>query len=256
MKFFFLLVACFAALTARALDVPDDLVISAPYQRTDAVRVQGTLTLSTPGEYSAADWSVYGSVRFSATGTYTFTATIGGVYIAGNLLASATKSVTVTIGYATTFAFRGTTPPTVTVIDGPHSPPPPQPGVAATAPLLNISTRVTLVGPSLLNPGFVIGGTTERRVLVRAIGPGLAAFDVTNPARTPTLKVYSGSTQIAENSAWGGDVSLAAVMAAVGAFALDPSSNDAVLLLTLPPGNYTATISGPGDVLFEVYFVD
>jgi hypothetical protein len=45
----------------------------------------------------------------------------------------------------------------------------------------------------------------------------------------------------------------------VGAFALPTGSRDAVLLLTLPPGAYTAQISGVADTtgvgLIEVYEV-
>jgi hypothetical protein len=45
----------------------------------------------------------------------------------------------------------------------------------------------------------------------------------------------------------------------VGAFALAADSKDAVLLITLPPGSYTAQISGvnntTGTALVEVYEV-
>ena len=49
-------------------------------------------------------------------------------------------------------------------------------------------------------------------------------------------------------------------MNAVGAFALtDPASKDSVLLVTLPPGGYTATASGVGgtggQAIVEVYEV-
>lgn len=247
----------FAALTgARALDLPDGTTITAPYLRTDKVRIQGSLTLAAPGTYSALDWDVQGSLRFNAPGVYTFEAKDGGIRIAGNILGPGTTRVTATMNYTTTFLYRGFTAPTVSVIDGPISPPPPQTGASASAPLVNISTRATLIPGTMLNPGFVIGGTAPRRVLLRAIGPGLVTFGIPNAALTPTLRVYSGPDQIAENSSWGGDVSLATVMAGVGAFALEAGSKDAVLLLTLAPGNYTATITAAGEVLFELYFVD
>lgn len=252
----FLLGVAACPLSSRALEVPDDLTLAGPFTRRDAVRVDGTLTLSSPGDYSAAEWNIRGSLRLSAPGNYTFAATAGGIVIAGNILGPSRDPATVTMNYVTTFSYHGATGVTVTIIDGPTSPEPPQPGVASSAPLANISTRATLANTAPLNPGFVIGGTAQRRVLIRAIGPGLRAFDVSNPAPAPTLKIYSGSQQIAENSGWGGDPSLVTVMAGVGAFALDPASKDAVLLLTLAPGNYTATVTGPGEILFEVYFVD
>jgi hypothetical protein len=48
-------------------------------------------------------------------------------------------------------------------------------------------------------------------------------------------------------------------MSAVGAFSLDPQSDDTVLLVTLPPGAYTAQVSGANSTtgvgLIEVYEV-
>jgi hypothetical protein len=252
----FILLLLAAATGTQALDLTSDATISAPYLRTDKVRIQGSLTLAVPGTYSALDWDIQGSVRFSAPGVYTLEAKDGGIRIAGNILGPGTTRVTVTMNYTTALLYRGLTAPTVTVIDGPISPPPPQTGVASSAPLVNISTRATLIPGAMLNPGFVIGGTAPRRVLLRAIGPGLAAFAIPNAALAPTLRVYSGPDEIAENSGWGGDVSLATVMAGVGAFSLDAGSKDAVLLLTLAPGSYTATVTATGEVLFELYFVD
>ena len=46
----------------------------------------------------------------------------------------------------------------------------------------------------------------------------------------------------------------------MGAFALTAGSNDAVILATLTPGNYTAVVTGAGGTtgvaLLEVYEVD
>ena len=79
------------------------------------------------------------------------------------------------------------------------------------------------------------------------------------------LAVYNGSAlgtlnQIAANDNWGGDPQITAVSKTVGAFALtDPNSKDAALLVTLPPGVYTAQVSGAdggtGVALVEVYDV-
>jgi hypothetical protein len=127
------------------------------------------------------------------------------------------------------------------------------------APLLNISTRATLANNQVLTPGFVVGGTVPRRVLVRAIGPTLGtAFNIPNSMSDPSLTVFRGATQIATNNDWGGGVALTAVFTSVGAFALPVSSLDAALVLTLAPGNYTAQVrgTGSGEVIVEVYFVD
>jgi RecB family exonuclease len=75
----------------------------------------------------------------------------------------------------------------------------------------------------------------------------------------PQLALFSGSTQIASNDNWGGDPQLAATAASVGAFALpSATSKDAMLLVTLAPGQYTAQVSAngaAGQVIVEVYDV-
>ena len=101
---------------------------------------------------------------------------------------------------------------------------------------------------------------TARTVLVRAIGPRLTAFGVDGVMADPKLDLFSGSTVIASNDNWGGDASLTALGTAVGAFAVsDPASKDAMLLITLAPGSYTAQVSGvagsAGNALVEVYEV-
>jgi hypothetical protein len=94
--------------------------------------------------------------------------------------------------------------------------------------------------------------------LIRAIGPTLAtAFDVPGAMTDPKLELFSGQTVIAANDNWGGDAQLTAIGNRVAAFKIDDGgSRDAVLLLTLAPGNYTAHVSavaGGGLALVEVY---
>jgi hypothetical protein len=80
----------------------------------------------------------------------------------------------------------------------------------------------------------------------------------------PVLRVYrqGAPVPIFQNDNWE-SVSYAEEVAATsdgtGAFALAAGSNDAVLLLTLPPGLYTAVVTGASDTsgvaLVEVYEV-
>jgi hypothetical protein len=132
---------------------------------------------------------------------------------------------------------------------------------ATTPRLVNVSARTQVgTGNDILFAGFVIGGTTAKTVLVRAVGPGLAAFGVPGTLIDPKMQLFSGATVIRENDDWGGDPQLAATSSAVGAFALPTAaSKDAVLLVTLPPGSYTAQVSGvnntTGVALVEVYEV-
>ena len=129
----------------------------------------------------------------------------------------------------------------------------------AGPPLINISTRTVLPAGQVLNPGFVVGGSVSRRVLIRAIGPTLGtAFGVPGSMADPSLTIFRGQTQIAANDNWGGGTPLSDVFASVAAFALPVASLDAAIVLPLTPGSYTAQVrgTGAGDVIVEVYFVD
>jgi hypothetical protein len=128
----------------------------------------------------------------------------------------------------------------------------------ATPRLVNVSVLKTLGAG--MTAGFVIGGGSARTVLVRAIGPTLKkAFGVSGSDDDPRLTLYSGETKLASNDNWGGGAALKAAFTAVGAFALSDGSNDAALVATLPPGNYTVQVAGEksagGVALVEIYEV-
>ena len=137
----------------------------------------------------------------------------------------------------------------------------PKAAFTATTPrLVNVSVRRNIPEGSSLVAGFYIDGTTARTVLIRAIGPGLAVFGVPETMPDPGLKLLGANSMvIASNDNWGGTTQLAAAGAGVGAFAVaNPSSNDAMLLITLPPGKYTTEVTGKGAggaALVEVYEV-
>jgi len=130
-----------------------------------------------------------------------------------------------------------------------------------TPHLVNISARVQVgTGGNILIAGFVVGGSTSRTVLIRASGPALNPFGVAGTLPDPLLQLFSGSTLLGANKAWAGNAEIASTAASVGAFAWsDPSSSDSALLATLPPGAYTAQVSGAsgdtGVALIEVYDV-
>ncbi|MCX6955853.1 MAG: hypothetical protein NTV51_27230, partial [Verrucomicrobia bacterium] len=131
---------------------------------------------------------------------------------------------------------------------------------AATPRLINVSVRKQIGTGESLTAGFVVGGNTSRTILIRAVGPTLGAFGVPGTMGDPKLELFSGDTTLATNDNWGGDAQLTAACAAVGAFGFsDPTSKDAMLLVTLPPGAYTAQVSGAnntsGAALVEIYEV-
>jgi sugar lactone lactonase YvrE len=137
----------------------------------------------------------------------------------------------------------------------------PTTAVTTTTPrLTNVSAR-TQVGTDgeILIAGFVIGGQTSKNVLIRAVGPTLSGFGVTGVLANPKLELFTGTTKINENDDWAGSAAVAAASASVGAFGLAASSQDAALLVTLAPGNYTAQVSGVGRTtgvgLVEIYEV-
>jgi hypothetical protein len=127
--------------------------------------------------------------------------------------------------------------------------------------LINISARVQVgTGGNILIAGFAIGGSTSRTVLIRASGPALDSFGVAGTLPDPQLGLYSGATLLGGNSGWSGNTDIANAAASVGAFAWsNTSSNDSAILVTLPPGAYTAQVSGAsgdtGVALVEVYEV-
>src|SRR5690606_14985736 len=106
--------------------------------------------------------------------------------------------------------------------------------------LRNISVRTNAAAGQIITPGFVIRGTGTKRVLIRAVGPGLEQFGLTGVMPNPKVTVYrSDETVIASNDDW--NASLANAIAAVGAFAITLGSRDAVLLVDLPANaSYTA----------------
>jgi hypothetical protein len=133
--------------------------------------------------------------------------------------------------------------------------------VTHTDRLADISTRGrTSLGDQVMIAGFIISGTTPHQVLIRAIGPTLSDYGVNGILADPRLELYRGSTKIAESDNWGAEAdaaTTAATASRLGAFNLSPSSKDAVLLVTLDPGPYTAQVSGlnatSGVALVEVY---
>jgi hypothetical protein len=125
-----------------------------------------------------------------------------------------------------------------------------------------------------LTGGFVVAGTAPKRLLIRADGPALVAYGVTNPLSATALGIYdSGSNLLAYNSSWGvaGTVNpaypaasaanVAAAAASVGAFSLANGSLDSAVVVTLAPGIYSATVKSANSagasklstVLLEIY---
>ena len=136
-------------------------------------------------------------------------------------------------------------------------------GTDETQNLVNLSARA-FVGrdAAILISGFVVSGSSPATLLIRGIGPALAAYGVPGTLERPMLRVFAGSQPIAANTGWSTATNADAVAAAaarVGAFALPAGSADSALLVTLQPGIYTMQVSGSdngtGIALAEIYLV-
>lgn len=135
-------------------------------------------------------------------------------------------------------------------------------GDSSAQKLANLSTRAAVgSGEATLISGLVVGGTAPKRVLIRAAGPALAAFEVANALARPQLTLFNAAgTIVAQNAGWSTSADSAAITesaARVGAFAFAPASADAALIVNLAPGAYTAQVTGlagtSGTTLLEVY---
>ncbi|MFN5560125.1 MAG: immunoglobulin domain-containing protein [Opitutaceae bacterium] len=124
---------------------------------------------------------------------------------------------------------------------------------AVASAISNVSVRTSLAASQTLIVGFTMAGGAKP-ILVRAVGPGLAAFGVPATMDDPRLALFDGATSVASNEDWGGGSGLAGSFASVGAFPLPAASRDAALVNSVSGGR-TAQINGPGAgaVLVEAY---
>lgn len=123
--------------------------------------------------------------------------------------------------------------------------------------LLNISTRGQVgVDPNALIGGFFVGGTDSKQILVRAIGPSLAAFGVPSALADPTLELHDGNGNIVvANDDWMINNPQKTQIQNSG---LAPTNEkESAVLQTLAAGPYTAVVhganSGTGVGSVEVY---
>lgn len=134
------------------------------------------------------------------------------------------------------------------------------------AKLVNLSTRGQVSsGEKVMIAGFILAGTEAKRCLIRAVGPSLSQFGIAGPLADPMVQLFRAgeSMPIATNDDWSLSPSPTAIKTMAvqtGAFALADNTRDAVMLVTLQPGAYTAVVSGAGGsagiALVEIYSVE
>ena len=141
---------------------------------------------------------------------------------------------------------------------------------ANTASILgNISTRSFVqTGDDVMIGGFIVQGTGEKKVIIRAIGPELGAppYNIPNALANPTLELHNGAgALIASNDNWqstviGGIITSNQVSDIRSSGHAPGDGRESAIIAELPPGNYTAIVRGVNDTtgvaLVEVYDLD
>jgi sugar lactone lactonase YvrE len=125
-----------------------------------------------------------------------------------------------------------------------------------TAQLTSISTRASVqTGQGVTIAGFAVTGTDSKQVVVRGLGPTLSQppFNVSGVLQNPTLDLHNASGSIYTNRDW-----KETQQAEIQATGLAPPNDlESAIFLPLPPGNYTAILTGEnggtGIGLVEVY---
>lgn len=123
--------------------------------------------------------------------------------------------------------------------------------------LLNISTRGFVQGGNdVLIAGFTVAGNgpVGTQILVRALGPSLSSFGITNPLPDPVLELHDATgALLASNNDWKDSQANA-----INSTGLAPTNDrESAILTTLPGGAFTAILGtatgAPGTAVVEVY---
>jgi len=128
----------------------------------------------------------------------------------------------------------------------------------AASKLGNLSTRAFVrTGNNVVIAGFTLGNNGGNdRIVVRGLGPSLAAFGISDSLQDPTLELRNqNGTLFASDNDWTDDAVQAAEITVAG---LAPSNpKESAIAVALAPGAYTAILaganSGQGVGTVEVY---
>ena len=131
--------------------------------------------------------------------------------------------------------------------------------VNPSTPIFNLSTRAFVgTGAQQLIGGFVIEGTTPLRVVLRAQGPGLTKYGLSEVVPNPQFTLYdSQGNAIGTNSAWQSGSNSRMIQS----FGMAPNSAaEPAAVATLNPGAYTVVVSdkngASGTGIVEVFNAD
>jgi hypothetical protein len=166
-----------------------------------------------------------------------------------------TPTATATATPTATATATPTATPTATVAPTPTPTSSPIPAQA-----LNISTRSRVeTGDRVMIGGFIIIGNEPKKVVLRGIGPSLAALGIVDTLANPTLELRSANgALIIQDDNWQDDPGQAAQLTALGLAPQNPNESGIVAILS--PGTYTAILAGKNQTsavgLVEMYDAD
>ena len=111
----------------------------------------------------------------------------------------------------------------------------------------NISTRSFVqTGEHVMIGGFIVQGTGPKRVIIRAIGPELTQYGITDALANPRLELHNGTgALIATNDDWqttilGGIITSNQVSDIQNSGHAPTAASESAIIADLQPGNYTA----------------
>ena len=148
-----------------------------------------------------------------------------------------------------------TVTPTATPIATPTATPTPTPGLVG-----NVSTRLPVgTDDNVLIEGFIVQGPagSAKKIIVRAIGPSLVPFGISDALANPTLEIHDANNAnaiVATNDDWGitqlGGLITADQSAEIAASGFAPGNDlESAIIANLAPGSYTAVVRGLGNTV-------
>lgn len=120
--------------------------------------------------------------------------------------------------------------------------------------LVNISTRTRVgTGEDVMIAGFTTVGGASSRLIIRGLGPSLAAFGISSPLPNPYLTIFDANGAVATNDNWKSDQ-----QTEIYGSKLAPTNDlEAAFIGTFAPGAYTAVLrdanNASGVGVIEVY---
>ena len=122
----------------------------------------------------------------------------------------------------------------------------------------NVSTRLPVgTGDDALIEGFIVQGPAgaTKKIIVRAIGPSLVPFGITDALANPTLEIHNASANnatVATNDDWkntqGGGLITGDQSSEIAASGVAPGNDlESAIIANLAPGSYTAVLRGTGN---------